>query len=254
MKQGFEAFPELANRVDRDTRGGRAPLEKARKDKSILFSAPMICALLAGRKTQTRRLAAPRWKAGDLVWVREAWGVAKPYDGLRAALVYAAMGGDTAYCVDYLATPRNEGWTGRARPSIHMPRWASRLTLEIVATRQERLQDISYEDCRDEGVICPIHGERKHVACTGLHDGYRMLWDDINGAGSNAAWALNPFVWVTTFTLHKANIDAVRAGMGRAPCPTGQLRDTDKDTPSNHTGSAAQSCAPGTELKGRNND
>jgi hypothetical protein len=188
-------------------------------ERPILFSAEMVRAILDGRKTQTRRKMKPakakrpkRWliddaavnglvcpygEPGDLLWVREAWRVHKSYDVLNAARVYGAMGGDVAYCVDYLATPRNEDFWGRGRPSIHMPRWASRITLRITDVRVERLQAISEDDARAEG--CPYPPEwagrfmdRDETAKTW----FKSIWNTINGPG---AWDANPWVWAISF-------------------------------------------------------
>lgn len=168
--------------------------------QSILFSAPMIRALLAGRKTQTRRLAEPRWAAGDLVWVREAHHITEP-----GHVIYRANWREDARARGFDSLPDDEADV-RWRPSIHMHRRSSRLTLRITVTRQERLQNISYEDCRDEGATCTIHGDVRHVACMGLAEGYRRLWESINGPGS---WAVNPMVWVTSFEVIHSNIDAM---------------------------------------------
>ena len=188
-------------------------------ERPILFSAEMVRAILDGRKTQTRRKMKPakakrpkRWliddaavnglvcpygQPGDMLWVREAWRVHKSYDVLNAARVYGAMGGDVAYCVDYLATPRNEDFWGRGRPSIHMPRWASRITLRITDVRVERLQAISEDDARAEG--CPYPPEwagrfmdRDETAKTW----FKSIWNTINGPG---AWDANPWVWAISF-------------------------------------------------------
>jgi hypothetical protein len=188
-------------------------------ERPILFSAEMVRAILEGQKTQTRRKMKPakakrpkRWliddaavnglvcpygEPGDLLWVREAWRVHKSYDVLNAARVYGAMGGDVAYCVDYLATPRNEDFWGRGRPSIHMPRWASRITLRITDVRVERLQAISEDDARAEG--CPYPPEwagrfmdRDETAKTW----FKSIWNTINGPG---AWDANPWVWAISF-------------------------------------------------------
>jgi len=89
---------------------------------------------------------------------------------------------------------RRHGW--KRTPSIHMPRWASRLLLEIVSVRVERLQSISEADAMAEGVktTCPCAG-----GCNQHRDDYAKLWDSINGGKEGADWASNPFVWVVEF-------------------------------------------------------
>lgn len=172
-------------------------------ERPILFSAPMVRALLDGTKTQTRRVVknpallwleqfepkyvalpgnhlSPYGYAGDRLWVRETWGVlfddaADRDDPTWWAADYAP--GE----LDQQARPR------RWRPSIHMPRWRSRIDLDVTGVRIERLQDISYDDAVAEGIA---HDYPKAVAQ------YRDLWEDINGAGS---WATNPWVWVIEF-------------------------------------------------------
>jgi hypothetical protein len=214
-------------------------------DRPILFSAPMVRAILYGRKTQTRRvmkvqpqpdasvtvehyyptvidrhgdmqpgkeifgahwndgeqgLRCPYGAPGDTLWVRETWRVHKSYDSLNAARVYGAMGGDVAYCVDYLATPRQEDFWGRGRPSIHMPRWASRITLRITDIRVERLHDISEEDAKAEGADFVDY---KIESCPGLgsyKEGFTRLWRNINGFASLIE---NPCVWVVAFERMK---------------------------------------------------
>lgn len=214
--------------------------------RPILFSGPMIRALLEGRKTQTRRVVKPQplfegfrsygaswawhkspaiWfsgvttkqlvskpglgmycpygQPGDLLWVRETccpdWAD-KP--------VYKADGG-SAREAGYPAEPR---W----RPSIHMPRWASRLTLRITGVRVQRLHDISEDDAIAEGAK-PIAvtfrgdqaGDARLVPSLGgpYRDGFRCLWASINGPGS---WDANPWVWALTFEVIKANVDQVK--------------------------------------------
>lgn len=199
----------------------------------ILFSGPMVRALLDGRKTQTRRVMkhpeyygcptgdCPHWKQtecneamqvnavpdcpygkpGDLLWVRETW----------CNVDDRQFGG--AVWVDYKATPRYSaempaGWENEPdsvealswKPSIHMPRWASRLTLEITGVRVERLQDISEADAMAEGD--PKQGL---IASENTHrDWYQSLWESINGHGS---WDANPWVWVLEFRVHQVNVD-----------------------------------------------
>lgn len=190
-------------------------------DRPILFSAPMVRAILDGRKTQTRRVVKPQpvdrgggslsisyaagkmnhmgpagfmleklaqygcpyGKTGDLLWVRESF--AKDCDGY----VYKAT------C---------PWWDGlvKKKPSIHMPRSASRITLEITDVRVERLQDISDEDALEEGVTETEfyeNAERK-VSAGAPWPAERLafadLWQSINGTES---WAANPWVWVISF-------------------------------------------------------
>lgn len=96
-------------------------------------------------------------------------------------------------------------WT----PSIHMRRWASRITLEITDIRVERLQDISEEDALSEGVLCPTTGTEFEAPVSadyksGPKTWFAMLWSKINGIDS---WRENPWVWVVEFKVHKCNVD-----------------------------------------------
>ncbi|TAY66513.1 hypothetical protein ELG88_09540 [Rhizobium leguminosarum] len=218
-------------------------------DRPILFSAPMVRALLAGRKTQTRRTLgqfdvfrlsdgseAPvsclqiegqplprvtigrvvierKLKAavGDRLWVRETWqglsfGDYQPTKSSQCEVRYAA----TDPCADLDVEARGYPW----RPSIFMPRWASRLTLTVTDVRVERLQDISEEDAIAEGaaLVYPnamggpyVESEEPNVLVT-PYGWYRRLWDQINGAG---AWDANPWIAAYTFTLHRGNIDQI---------------------------------------------
>lgn len=196
------------------------------KERPILFSAPMVRAILDGRKTQTRRVVThpglqslsfivdcgdgwwgdeegdfqalcPYGKRGDRLWVRETWAHdAETFEQCRASREDALGGG--AYGPYYRATeiaPDTLFW----RPSIHMPRWASRITLEITAVRVERLQDISLADARAEGAP-PCHPSIDAIAREfGFKDWprswYAQLWDGINSYG----WDTNPLVWVLEF-------------------------------------------------------
>ena len=204
------------------------------KERPILFSAPMVRAILDWRKTQTRRVVKPQppddiglpigvdlysptcigkngdeypgdeifgaysecgeWgvkcpygQPGDRLWVRETWG---PCDG---GVCYRAD--EDAGSV---ALPDDGRWT----PSIHMPRWASRITLEITGVRVERLQDISEADAIAEGVPAVSSGGVTLFTTTGVNcfqaakGAYAALWESINGPGS---WDANPWVWVVEF-------------------------------------------------------
>jgi hypothetical protein len=219
-------------------------------DRPILFSAPMVRALLDGRKTQTRRILKPqptinsagllvwdhgadfiqgtsddiaagqRTKAGDRLWVREAWRC-NGWATDVATVFYRASEGDgyTAMCEQYpVANKKQMRITSTWRPSIHMPRWASRLTLTVTEVRVERLQDISRGDAIAEGLVTVPHapGLAAEMDCNWGFDGdarhgspisaYAALWESINGPG---AWQENPCVVAYTFTVERKNIDEV---------------------------------------------
>lgn len=178
------------------------------KERPILFSGPMVRAILAGHKTQTRRVvkAAPygspnHWLAGypcpygiagDRLWVKETF---HPMPHLNAKAYFRAT--------DPLVGVRK--W----KPSIFMPRALSRITLEIVAVRVERLNEISESDALAEGmtqatadaVMCPEELATFAAAHMLAPDAmsriiFETVWESINGPGS---WALNPWVWVIEF-------------------------------------------------------
>ena len=210
------------------------------KERPILFSGPMVRAILDGRKTQTRRVLSidhcqlaigthfnrdaesiGEWKLnpkcdtpeghrhhgylrafpgvrvasarcpygvpGDRLWVREGlkWG--------DETWQYAADGSDVMYSV--ATETAAKVWSfhkeGTTCPSIHMPRWASRLTLEVVSVRVERLNEISIDDAMAEGCPDDCGG---HADCG---DWFESLWDSINAA--KHPWSSNPWVWVVEF-------------------------------------------------------
>lgn len=186
------------------------------RERPILFSAPMVRALLDGRKTQTRRIvkgAALDWLdsftpefvasaenrlcpygvPGDVLWVRET---------LKRAphlWTYAADGEPVGW-------PARQGLAGKTRDtvvSIHMPRDACRLRLRITDVRVERLNYISDADCEAEGVREPSLGDTVWSGMFGMDRAschpriaYAVLWDSIHG---DRAWDLSPWVWVVTF-------------------------------------------------------
>lgn len=183
------------------------------KERPILFSAPMVRALLDGKKTQTRRIIKPQpidghslaancpyGRPGDRLWVKETWRSAATLDDstpVEIGLKLFKAGHHLPHApIEYQADRSRRHWepgslpqeTGRARSPIHMPRWASRLQLEIVAARVERLQDISEADAVAEGM--QPTGGRPAV------ESYRELFEAINGAG---AWEANPWIWVVEF-------------------------------------------------------
>lgn len=202
------------------------------KERPILFSAPMVRALLAGTKTQTRRVVksqpeigeiaqvghmlgfkkrgadgywlwpnarerilseCPYGVPGDRLWVRERF---QPLLAEGLDFRQADWKTGKGYAPRYVATDGAVEWidpddniSSASKPSIHMPRWACRLVLEITDVRVERLNAISEADCRAEGLGNSV--ER-------AHHWFRVLWEDINGPGS---WDANPWVWVVSFRL-----------------------------------------------------
>ncbi|MHB0973915.1 MAG: ASCH domain-containing protein [Thiobacillus sp.] len=177
------------------------------KERPMLMSAPMVRAILAGTKTQTRRVVKPQpggllklalhlARRGLPIWFCDGWDGTCPYgqpgDQLWVRETFAPM--TTGYA--YLADPVwRDSPSGRWHPSIHMPRVASRITLEIVSVRVERLQDISESDALAEGVspdmgLCWQSGDDTPRGM------YGELWESINGPGS---WDANPWVWVVEF-------------------------------------------------------
>lgn len=194
--------------------------------KPILFSGPMVRAILAGTKTQTRRpmkppprqgrrrdgspialpvdaLGAPYsvwphpkhgtipltkdclyrlaeaapYPAGTRLWAREGWANATPPD--------------PSLPVQYRADWPEHEYGPRWHPSIHMPRWASRITLEVTAVRVERVRDISEADARAEGFTAT----EKYTA----QRAFRWAWEEMYGRKDGLRWSQNPWVWVYEF-------------------------------------------------------
>lgn len=205
------------------------------KERPILFSAPMVRAILSGQKTMTRRVIKEfpttgyRWggwiiessdrketgaatvvpesnsqycatgkiaklcpygQPGDRLWVRETWHCCETMQE------YVKSGEISRDHIEYRAdlpmvTICDGGWT----PSIYMPRWASRINLEITAIRVERLNDISEEEAKAEG--CELHTEYMPMKVGfNYRQAFGGLWESINGPGS---WNANPWVWVVEF-------------------------------------------------------
>lgn len=195
-------------------------------ERSILFSAPMIRAILDKRKTQTRRICKLQderdyqyggamwteeqqydrcpYRVGRHLWVRETWRIEAR--NLRR--------GEPTYLIDYRADPGSPTLTStdhpdamrwvsssdRYRPSIFMPRWASRLTLEVTGIRVERVQDISEADAWAEGVQTVAHAFSSDGSDgpTTYTDAFADLWDSINAA-RGYPWEASPWVWVVEF-------------------------------------------------------
>ena len=230
-------------------------------DRLIIFSAPMVRALLDGRKTQTRRvlpLAHPKFShqnvldpdmlvdkqyvwfwdgvhdcvgaswtlpyaPGDRLWVREAHYLTD--DGESEYAVFAADQGDVDEHLASMQTTMTShpsiDWSKhlRLRPSIHMPRWASRLTLTVTDVRVQRLQDISEADAVAEGIQRLIGSKGPNYftrEISGKWSGsfnaptaaevYSDLWNSLHGPG---AWDANPWVVALTFTVQRGNIDKI---------------------------------------------
>lgn len=144
-------------------------------------------------------IPCPYGQPGDRLWVREIWGMSY-VDIVPSGRQFVPGGtwGSPARpnrppCVVFQADgdmPDDSPLeTARWSPSIHMPRWASRITLEIVSVRVERLQEISPDDCRAEGMPADNND-------IGVRYGFGQLWQSIHGPGS---WDANPFVWVIEF-------------------------------------------------------
>lgn len=224
------------------------------RERPILFSAPMVRAILAGTKTQTRRVVkwrglapginlgfsglsversgsnwvltsptrtsheyrsvpmlCPHGCEGDRLWVREAWNVWEMYNECAPTNIPRDV--PTFYEADRagLLYPDDSAACGRGRPSIHMPRWRSRIDLEITDVRVERLQSISHGDViaegvdscaawkKDEPVSSLTDWRLAHKPCgwPGVPgERFARLWESINGAGS---WAANPWIWAISF-------------------------------------------------------
>ena len=205
--------------------------------KPIIFSGPMVRAILEGRKTQTRRVLKPKivcsqidcaltYAPGDILWVRESFSTHQdpyhlpPYD-------YDATIGACWYWAD--GNPKYGDWV-RPKPSIHMPRWASRITLEVTEVRVQRLQEISEEDAEAEGIedqktggLAPLwrmYGPAPKLAfgvfgnlshdrgqfATDARDSFATLWNSIN-AKRGFGWDANPWVAAVTFKVHNVNVD-----------------------------------------------
>jgi len=157
-----------------------------------------VKAILDGRKTQTRRVVKPELKkliphgqVGDRLWVREKIEVIGWFSGLQKARVEYATGESLdANCTEeqYIKAIQYSAWT----PSIFMPRWASRLTLEITEVRAERLQEISDADILAEGITSSVESDAE------LRLRFRNLWDSLN-AKRGYGWDKNPWVWVLEF-------------------------------------------------------
>lgn len=185
------------------------------KERPILFSAPMVRAILAGNKTQTRRVMKPQpaWigepsvpfktpdadpkgiiactygQPGDRLWVRESTKMRPFFPGSDA--ICGAYSADDEPVLNEQGFDLAWWYSKPACPSIHMPRWACRIVLEIVGVRVERLNEISQADTVAEGMRANTGPWVHHTIAD-----FRQLWGEINGKDS---WDSNPWVWVVEF-------------------------------------------------------
>lgn len=213
-------------------------------EKPILFSGEMVRAILEGRKTQTRRVVKPQphkdanvcllrdgvlqtyedrasgrrhifeegqgvkcpyGRPGDLLWVRETWATTEVWDNVKPSNL-PIKGVPIWYCDDDFDEYKK-------RPSIFMPRWASRITLRVTDVRVERIQDISEADAVAEGLESFTYNYGRNVSTARMYrvsgdeggyptarEAFENLWDSIN-ARRGYGWDVNPWVWVVTFEV-----------------------------------------------------
>lgn len=196
-------------------------------ERPILFSTPMVQAILDGRKTMTRRVvkgtaldwltngftpeficdegnrAIQKYSLGDILWVRETFApyVISDFDGSgndKCTWIYKADGAESQ---DILDCMEDATW----KPSIHMPKSACRIFLEVVSVKVERLQDITEEDAIAEGIESEWDGNatwykdyvnKNNMLKQAPINSFQSLWNKINGENS---WSANPWVWVVEF-------------------------------------------------------
>lgn len=225
------------------------------KEIPILFSTPMVQAILEGRKSQTRRIVKPqpvwsvdqdgnlyegnhkgyvkvdghpdwprqfacqfaKWKKDNILWVRETWSVGSRPDPFQGSVDGIEFKADSQFIDDIESLPLHQfedfdygnydksGW----RSSIHMPKSIARIWLQVTDVRVERLQDISEEDAKAEGIekrpgsdsttrYDYKHYHWDHWYNVSAQVSYRTLWEKINGPDS---WQANPFCWVVSFKV-----------------------------------------------------
>ncbi len=205
------------------------------KERPILFSGPMVRAILEGRKTQTRRIVDPIFQKavsvmttiphkyggpGDRLWLRETWAycIVGPEE----------RGSPILYRADNFEYYEKLRW----KPSIFMPRWACRILLEIEGIKVERLQDISDEDAKAEGSYLdrcdcmprrndrrPLDAAFKLQECHIHGKEFQYLWDSINGKAPGKDWTSNPWVWVITFKPISVHTDERQGDPNNALTP-----------------------------------
>lgn len=219
-----------------------------RKQRPIIFSGEMVRAILDGRKTQTRRAVKPQppseikkvriaryghyeitdsgskrhiikkspFRVGQNLWVRETWA--------KVFQTEPPYGEETPYIIEYRSDTGNpypgewpeeckdDEHCGRWRPSIHMPRWASRLALEVTGVRVERINEISNANAIAEGCLggpsVPGYSEQNHAD---PYEEFAALWDSLN-AKRGYSWDSNPWVWVVEFKVFAETTERTPSG------------------------------------------
>ena len=180
------------------------------KEKPILFSGPMVRAILGGRKTQTRRIVKPQPRIvhgicndssieTNLLFRGKEQRIKCPYGQPGAGLWVKetfTMGEGVIYREDWEKHCPQVSLKGLWKPSIYMGRALSRITLEITGVRVERLSEISETDAEAEGCEGRRRDDGDPFHDTDAQEEFRMLWESINGPNS---WFVNPWVWVIEF-------------------------------------------------------
>ncbi len=182
------------------------------RERPILFSGPMVKAILEGRKTMTRRVIKPQSNVSDYrpigvseVGVKKACPYGEPGDRLRVNETWATEKGYDKTSpsklpkvnrprIHYLADGPKPSWAGRTRSPRFMVKWASRITLEITGVRVERAQDITEADARAEGFKDVFDGKTFFP----VGHFFKTTWDSLN-AKRGYGWDANPWVWVIEF-------------------------------------------------------
>lgn len=184
-------------------------------ERPILFRGPMVQAILSGQKTVTRRVLkmphgiwetsatgelvpipanCPYGKPGDRLWVRETWAAdaqvdaVAPRDLSQGEPIHYPADGAVRQTGCAMITP------GKGRPSIHMPRWVSRILLEVTAVRIERLHAITNEQCSAEGARGGHGSIPGYIYNATVQEHFRYIWESTGGD-----YFANPWVWVINF-------------------------------------------------------
>lgn len=198
------------------------------KIRPIIFSDAMVRALLDGRKSQTRRLDSSPLRniePGDLLYVREAWRAHRDYDETPPREIPPGS------AVEYMATGPDfdEKLSGRDRRGMHMPKWASRLTLEVRNVRFETLQSITAKEAEAEGTpdamfLCETveqfcaranaRGFGRNGEILGAQAAFAILWDTLHGGKTGEKWNDNPDIVALTFSVTHENVEHLRKRRG----------------------------------------